>query len=237
MDGRLAGGNVHDGIAHVDPVAVLGAQDAGHRGVGRATDVDGHVDAVGGRPLPRDQAGVDGAAGDADRHVHQRPDEHREQEGDPDPGADGPAAEAVPLLHGGAELVPGERRGHVGETIPVTAPLRLMAVHAHPDDESSKGAATTAKYAAEGVDVMVVTCTGGERGDVLNASAQADVDARGLLAVRRARWPRPPPSWASGTHGSDSRTPGIPRATRDHRCRWAASPTCRSSRRSSRWCA
>lgn len=43
-----------------------------------------------------------------------------------------------------------------------------MAVHAHPDDESSKGAATTARYAAQGVDVLVVTCTGGERGDVLN---------------------------------------------------------------------
>ena len=61
-----------------------------------------------------------------------------------------------------------------------------MAVHAHPDDESSKGAATTAKYRAEGVDIMVVTCTGGERGDVLNAAAQADVDEHGLLAVRRA---------------------------------------------------
>ena len=45
------------------------------------------------------------------------------------------------------------------------AELRLMAVHAHPDDESSKGAATTAKYAADGVGVMVVSCTGGERGD------------------------------------------------------------------------
>ena len=43
-----------------------------------------------------------------------------------------------------------------------------MHVHAHPDDESSKGAATTAKYVAEGVDVHVVTCTGGERGSVLN---------------------------------------------------------------------
>ncbi|GAA1710912.1 mycothiol conjugate amidase Mca [Isoptericola hypogeus] len=47
-----------------------------------------------------------------------------------------------------------------------------MAVHAHPDDESSKGAATTARYAAEGVEVLVVTCTGGERGDVLNPSFQ-----------------------------------------------------------------
>lgn len=43
-----------------------------------------------------------------------------------------------------------------------------MAVHAHPDDESSKGAATTAKYAAEGHEVLVVTLTGGERGDILN---------------------------------------------------------------------
>jgi mycothiol S-conjugate amidase len=48
------------------------------------------------------------------------------------------------------------------------APLRLMAVHAHPDDESSKGAASLAKYADAGVGVMVVSCTGGERGDVLN---------------------------------------------------------------------
>lgn len=48
--------------------------------------------------------------------------------------------------------------------------LRLMAVHAHPDDESSKGAATTARYAAEGAEVLVVTCTGGERGSVLNPS-------------------------------------------------------------------
>ncbi len=47
-------------------------------------------------------------------------------------------------------------------------PLRLLAVHAHPDDESSKGAATMARYVAEGVEVVVATCTGGERGSVLN---------------------------------------------------------------------
>jgi mycothiol S-conjugate amidase len=50
------------------------------------------------------------------------------------------------------------------------APKRLMAVHAHPDDESSKGAATLAKYAAQGAEVVVVSCTGGERGDILNQS-------------------------------------------------------------------
>ncbi|GAB3649702.1 PIG-L family deacetylase [Glycomyces tarimensis] len=43
-----------------------------------------------------------------------------------------------------------------------------MCVHAHPDDESSKGAATMARYVREGIEVLVVTCTGGERGDVLN---------------------------------------------------------------------
>ncbi len=46
--------------------------------------------------------------------------------------------------------------------------LRLLAVHAHPDDESSKGAASMARYVREGVDVLVATCTGGERGDILN---------------------------------------------------------------------
>ena len=65
--------------------------------------------------------------------------------------------------------------------------LRLMAVHAHPDDESSKGAATTARYAAEGVDVLVVTCTGGERGDVLNPQyppVEGGIDA--MRVIRRA---------------------------------------------------
>lgn len=60
-----------------------------------------------------------------------------------------------------------------------------MAVHAHPDDEASKGAATTAKYRNEGVEVMVVTCTGGERGDVLNPALHDEVEARGIAAVRQ----------------------------------------------------
>lgn len=52
--------------------------------------------------------------------------------------------------------------------------LRLLAVHAHPDDESSKGAATTAMYVAAGATVMVVSCAGGERGDVLNPALADD---------------------------------------------------------------
>ena len=64
--------------------------------------------------------------------------------------------------------------------------LRLMAVHAHPDDESSKGAATTAMYAAQGVEVLVVSCTGGERGDVLNPKLQQDAAVlRDMAQVRR----------------------------------------------------
>jgi mycothiol S-conjugate amidase len=49
-----------------------------------------------------------------------------------------------------------------------------MAVHAHPDDESSKGAASMARYAAEGVEVLVVTCTDGRRGDILNPALKDD---------------------------------------------------------------
>lgn len=62
-----------------------------------------------------------------------------------------------------------------------------MAVHAHPDDESSKGAATMAMYVAAGVDVLVVTCTGGERGDVLNPRLQNDPEvAANIHAIRAA---------------------------------------------------
>ncbi len=65
-------------------------------------------------------------------------------------------------------------------------PLRLLHVHAHPDDESSKGAATTAKYVAEGVDVVVATCTGGERGSILNPKLHGEVDEADIADVRRA---------------------------------------------------
>jgi mycothiol S-conjugate amidase len=64
--------------------------------------------------------------------------------------------------------------------------LRLMAVHAHPDDESSKGAATMAKYVAEGVDVLVVTCTGGERGSVLNKALDRPEILANIAEIRRA---------------------------------------------------
>ncbi len=68
----------------------------------------------------------------------------------------------------------------------MTEPRRLMCVHAHPDDESSKGAATMAKYVREGHEVLVVSCTGGERGDVLNPRLKDDPHIlRDLAQVRR----------------------------------------------------
>lgn len=68
-----------------------------------------------------------------------------------------------------------------------SAPLRLMAVHAHPDDESSKGAATMARYVDEGVDVLVVTCTGGERGSILNPALKDRPDIEANIADIRRR--------------------------------------------------
>lgn len=68
----------------------------------------------------------------------------------------------------------------------MTEQLRLMAVHAHPDDESSKGAATMAKYVAEGVQVLVVTCTGGERGSVLNPKLDRPEVWENIAEIRRA---------------------------------------------------
>lgn len=64
------------------------------------------------------------------------------------------------------------------------ADLALLAVHAHPDDEASKGAATLARYAAEGIRTIVVTCTGGERGDVLNKHLDADSLVPRLAEIR-----------------------------------------------------
>jgi mycothiol S-conjugate amidase len=65
-----------------------------------------------------------------------------------------------------------------------------MHVHAHPDDESSKGAATTARYVAEGVDVHVVTCTGGERGSILNPNMDRPDVLANISAIRRAEMDR-----------------------------------------------
>ncbi|MEI6454563.1 MAG: PIG-L family deacetylase, partial [Actinomycetes bacterium] len=44
----------------------------------------------------------------------------------------------------------------------------ILSFHAHPDDEASKGAASMARYGADGVRTILVCCTGGEEGDIAN---------------------------------------------------------------------
>lgn len=64
------------------------------------------------------------------------------------------------------------------------ADLRLLSVHAHPDDEASKGAGTVARYRAEGVASTLVCCTGGEAGDILNPAMDRPEIRENLGQVR-----------------------------------------------------
>lgn len=74
-----------------------------------------------------------------------------------------------------ADRAPTDRAG---------TPLCLLAVHAHPDDEASKGAATVAMYADEGIRSVLVCCTGGEAGDILNPGADTPEVRANLPEVR-----------------------------------------------------
>jgi mycothiol S-conjugate amidase len=78
----------------------------------------------------------------------------------------------------------------------VSAPLCLLTVHAHPDDEASKGAPTLARYHAEGVRTVLVCATGGEEGDLHNPALRGPgqpfhglgpEEERTLLAEMRPR--------------------------------------------------
>src|SRR5205085_5185208 len=68
----------------------------------------------------------------------------------------------------------------------MTAALRLMTVHAHPDDEASKGSSTVARYRDEGVESTLVCCTGGEEGDILNKALDLPEVRENLAAIRQA---------------------------------------------------
>ncbi|MDQ3304730.1 MAG: mycothiol conjugate amidase Mca [Actinomycetota bacterium] len=66
----------------------------------------------------------------------------------------------------------------------VAQQLCLMTVHAHPDDEASKGAATVARARADGVRSVLVCCTGGEQGEILNPAMDTPEVRERLAEVR-----------------------------------------------------
>jgi len=67
----------------------------------------------------------------------------------------------------------------------VSNELRMMTIHAHPDDESSKGAGSVALYSDAGVKATLVCCTGGEEGDILNPAMDLPEVRENIGAVRR----------------------------------------------------
>ena len=78
-------------------------------------------------------------------------------------------------MHGGSG--PSDQNGD---------PLCVLTVHAHPDDEASKGSATIARYHAEGIRTALVCCTGGEAGDILNPAVDTPEVRANLREVRMA---------------------------------------------------
>lgn len=68
----------------------------------------------------------------------------------------------------------------------MSEPLCIVTIHAHPDDEASKGAPTLARYGAEGVHTVLVCATGGEEGDIHNPAMDRPEVRDDLAAVRAA---------------------------------------------------
>ena len=72
-----------------------------------------------------------------------------------------------------------------GYLVSVSKELRLLTIHAHPDDESSKGAGTVALYADSGIGTTLVCCTGGEEGDILNPAMDRPEVRSNIASVRK----------------------------------------------------
>ena len=67
-------------------------------------------------------------------------------------------------------------------------PLTLMAVHAHPDDEATGTGGVLARYAAEGFQTVLVTCTDGGCGDGPGGVKPGEPghDPKAVVEMRRA---------------------------------------------------
>ncbi len=104
-------------------------------------------------------------------------------------------------------------------------PLTLMTVHAHPDDETIGTGGTMARYVAEGRRVVLVTCTGGEMGDIVVPELDTPENQRRLGQLRAAELERAMAElgvteW-EGLGYRDSDMMGRP-GNRDPRCFWQA---------------
>jgi N-acetyl-1-D-myo-inositol-2-amino-2-deoxy-alpha-D-glucopyranoside deacetylase len=64
-------------------------------------------------------------------------------------------------------------------------PLTLLTVHAHPDDETISTGGVMARYAAEGLRVVCVTCTGGEHGEIVVPELDTPENHARLAEIRR----------------------------------------------------
>lgn len=90
---------------------------------------------------------------------------------------------AIRFADANASAMIGPRLKGDATMSPIPRKRSLLLVHAHPDDESIFTGATMAKYAAEGAQVTLVTCTMGESG--MNRLARSFLPGRGGMAERR----------------------------------------------------
>jgi N-acetyl-1-D-myo-inositol-2-amino-2-deoxy-alpha-D-glucopyranoside deacetylase len=81
-------------------------------------------------------------------------------------------------------------RGDEEDRVPQRETGGLMAVHAHPDDESILTGGVLARAVADGHRAAVVTCTGGERGEIVGEGFDPDELRPNLAAVRAAELAR-----------------------------------------------
>jgi mycothiol S-conjugate amidase len=98
-----------------------------------------------------------------------------------------------------AEILPPARAVDPG-VLPEVTERVLLAVHAHPDDESSKGAGTFARYADEGVRTVIVTLTGGEAGEILNPAMDRPGNLERMPELRREELAKALEILKVGTH-------------------------------------
>lgn len=63
-------------------------------------------------------------------------------------------------------------------------PLTLMAVHAHPDDEAISTGGIFLRYADEGARTILVTCTRGEEGEIVQAELDTPENKARLAEIR-----------------------------------------------------